>query len=161
MMACVGLILGGVGTDHISGEYRFTYNLQILLDGLGLAPTVMGLFGFSEVLLNLESELRRDFVASQIGRLLPTLKDWAVSIWVIIRGTFLGFFLGILSGGGAIVASFACRPKRGLQRRRARCHSFGQINEGLVREKVVSKNEEQPDDFCGEQKVRCCRSTGG
>jgi len=107
MMACFGLILGGVGIDAISGIYRFTYNLQALLDGLGLVPAVMGLFGISEVMLNLETEMRRDFVTSRIEHLLPTLKDWADSIGAIIRGTVLGFFLGIIPGGGAIVASFA------------------------------------------------------
>ncbi|MFH1489887.1 MAG: tripartite tricarboxylate transporter permease [Pseudomonadota bacterium] len=107
MMACIGLILGGVGIDDISGVFRFTYDLQILLDGFGLVPTVMGLFGISEVLLNLETEIRRDLVASRITHLLPTLKDWAASIWPIIRGTVIGFFLGIIPGGGAIIASFA------------------------------------------------------
>ena len=107
MMACIGLLLGGVGIDDISGVFRFTYKLQILLDGLGLVPTVMGLFGISEVLLNLETEIKRDIVvSSRIDHLLPTLKDWAASIWAIIRGTVLGFFLGIIPGGGAIIASF-------------------------------------------------------
>jgi putative tricarboxylic transport membrane protein len=107
MMAAVGLILGGVGMDHISGKYRFTFNIQILLDGVGLVPTVMGLFGISEVLENLEAEIRRDILTTKIKNLLPNLKDWADSIWSIIRGTVLGFFLGIIPGGGAIIASFA------------------------------------------------------
>ncbi len=107
MMAAVGLILSGIGMDAISGKYRFTYNVQILLDGVGVVPIAMGLFGISEVLLNLETEIRRDIFATRIKNLLPTLKDWADSIWSIIRGTVLGFFLGIIPGGGAIVASFS------------------------------------------------------
>jgi putative tricarboxylic transport membrane protein len=107
MMAAVGLILGGIGMDAISGKYRFTFNIQVLLDGVGLVPTVMGLFGISEVLENLETEIRRDILTAKVKNLLPTLKDWADSIWAIIRGTILGFFLGIIPGGGAIVASFA------------------------------------------------------
>src|SRR3972149_1275004 len=58
MMAAVGLILGGVGMDSISGRYRFTFNIQVLLDGVGLVPAVMGLFGISEVLENLETEIK-------------------------------------------------------------------------------------------------------
>ncbi len=107
MMACVGLILGGVGMDAISGQYRFTFNIQTLLDGVGLIPVVMGLFGISEVLQNLETEIKGTIVTARIKNLLPSLKDWADSIGSIIRGTILGFFLGILPGGGAIVASFA------------------------------------------------------
>jgi putative tricarboxylic transport membrane protein len=107
MMAAVGLILGGIGMDSISGKYRFTFNLQILLDGVGLVPTVMGLFGIAEVLENLETEIKREILTAKIKNLLPNLKDWADSIWSIIRGTVLGFFLGIIPGGGAIVASFA------------------------------------------------------
>jgi len=106
MMAMVGLILSGVGMDVISGIYRFSY-FRILLDGIGIVPTVMGLFGISEVLMNLEAEVKRDIVAARVKNLLPTLKDWADSIWSIIRGTVLGFFLGIIPGGGSVIASFA------------------------------------------------------
>ncbi len=107
MMAAVGMILGGVGMDSISGDYRFTFSIYALLDGIGLVPVVMGLFGISEVLVNLETEIEGTIVTAKIKNLLPTLKDWSDSIWSIVRGTFLGFFLGIIPGGGAIVATFA------------------------------------------------------
>ncbi len=107
MMAAVGLTLGGAGMDSISGKYRFTFNIQALLDGVGLVPVVMGLFGIAEVIENLETEIKRQILTDKIKNLLPNLKDWAESIWAIIRGTILGFFLGIIPGGGAIVASFA------------------------------------------------------
>jgi putative tricarboxylic transport membrane protein len=107
MTAAVGLLLAGVGMDPISGKYRFTFNLQILFDGVGLVPVVMGLFGIAEVLSNLETEIKRDILTARVKNLFPTLKDWADSIWSIIRGTVLGFFLGIIPGGGAIIASFA------------------------------------------------------
>jgi len=107
MMAAVGLTLGGAGMDSISGKYRFTFNIQALLDGVGLVPTVMGLFGIAEVIENLETEIKREILTTKVKNLLPNLKDWAASIWAIIRGTILGFFLGIIPGGGAIVASFA------------------------------------------------------
>jgi putative tricarboxylic transport membrane protein len=107
MAAAVGLLLAGVGMDPISGKYRFTFNLQILLDGVGLVPTVMGLFGIAEVLTNLETEIKRDILSGRVKNLLPTLKDWGNSIWSMVRGTVIGFFLGIIPGGGAIIASFA------------------------------------------------------
>jgi putative tricarboxylic transport membrane protein len=107
MMATVGLILGGVGMDAISGKYRFTYGMQILADGVGLVPLVMGLFGISEVLENLETEIKRDIIAAKFKNLFPNLQDWKDSAGPIIRGTFLGFFMGLIPGGGAIIASFA------------------------------------------------------
>src|SRR5512136_10 len=107
MMAAVGLTLGGIGMDSISGKYRFTYNIQALLDGVGLVPVVMGLFGIAEVIENLETEIKREILTAKIKNLLPNLRDWSDSIWAIIRGTVIGFFLGIIPGGGAIVASFA------------------------------------------------------
>jgi putative tricarboxylic transport membrane protein len=107
MAAAMGLLLAGVGMDPISGKYRFTFNLQILLDGVGLVPVVMGLFGIAEVLTNLETEIRRDILSGRVKNLLPTLKDWGDSIWSMVRGTVIGFFLGIIPGGGAIIASFA------------------------------------------------------
>jgi len=107
MMAGVGLILSGMGMDTISGKYRFTFHIPALLDGIGVVPVAMGLFGISEVLLNLETQIKRDILEARVRNLLPTLKDWADSIWSIVRGAILGFFLGILPGGGAVVASFA------------------------------------------------------
>jgi putative tricarboxylic transport membrane protein len=107
MMAGVGLILSGVGMDTISGKYRFTFHIPALLDGVGVVPVAMGLFGISEVLSNLETEIKRDILSARVRNLLPTLEDWADSIWSIVRGAILGFFLGILPGGGAVVGSFA------------------------------------------------------
>ncbi|MFH1124714.1 MAG: tripartite tricarboxylate transporter permease [Pseudomonadota bacterium] len=107
MMATVGLILGGVGMDAISGKYRFTCGIQTLADGVGLVPMVMGLFGISEVFENLEKTIQRDVLSTKFRNLFPNLQDWKDSIGAIFRGTFLGFFLGLIPGGGAIVASFA------------------------------------------------------
>jgi putative tricarboxylic transport membrane protein len=106
MMAAFGLIVGTIGLDNISGLARFTYNIPELLDGVGLVPVVMGLFGISEVLLNIERKMKREVFTTKVKGLLPTLQDWARSIWAILRGTVIGFFLGILPGGGAVIASF-------------------------------------------------------
>jgi putative tricarboxylic transport membrane protein len=106
MMATFGLMVGTIGLDNISGLARFTFNIPELLDGVGLVPVVMGLFGISEVLLNLELKTTREVFTTKVKGLLPTLEDWGRSIWAILRGTVIGFFLGILPGGGAVIASF-------------------------------------------------------
>jgi len=106
MMAAFGLIVGTIGLDNISGLARFTFNIPELLDGVGLVPVVMGLFGISEVLLNIELKIKQEVFTTKVKGLLPTLEDWARSIWAILRGTVVGFFLGILPGGGAVIASF-------------------------------------------------------
>lgn len=106
MMAALGLFLGTVGMDIIVGKPKFTFGLDILMDGVGLIPVVMGLFGISEVMLNLEASFHQEIFKAKISHVLPNLKDWKDSILPIFRGSFLGFFLGILPGGGAFVSSF-------------------------------------------------------
>jgi putative tricarboxylic transport membrane protein len=107
LMAAFGIVLGLVGMDQITAQPRLTFDRLELLDGIGLVPVVMGLFGVAEILSNLERELQRDLIKARIGGLWPSLADWAASKWPILRGTVLGFFLGILPGGGAVIASFA------------------------------------------------------
>jgi putative tricarboxylic transport membrane protein len=106
MMAAFGLILGTIGLDNISNMPRFTFNVQELLDGVGLVPAAMGLFGISEVLINIEVKIKSEVFTSSVKGLLPTLKDWSRCIWAILRGTAIGFFLGLIPGGGAVLASF-------------------------------------------------------
>ncbi len=105
-MASLGVFLGTVGTDVISGMERFTLNVPILIDGVGLVPVAMGLFGIGEVLLNVELTLKADVFKTSLKGLLPNLEDWKRSIMPILRGSVLGFFLGILPGGGGLIASF-------------------------------------------------------
>lgn len=106
MMAAFGLFLGLIGMDIMTATPRFTLNLYFLMDGVGLVPVVMGLFGVSEVLLNVEARIKQDVFKTKIKGLFPNLKDWRDSCWPIIRGSVLGFFLGILPGGGAVISSF-------------------------------------------------------
>jgi putative tricarboxylic transport membrane protein len=107
IMGALGLFLSTVGLDSISAtEERFTFGIIELMDGVGLVPLVMGLFGISEVLINLEKLEKISILDTIKGRLLPTLRDWKDSAMPIIRGTVIGFFLGILPGGGAIISSF-------------------------------------------------------
>jgi putative tricarboxylic transport membrane protein len=107
LMAAVGIVLGLIGIDQITAQPRLTFDRLELLDGIGLVPIVMGLFGVAEILSNLEKELKREVIKARIGGLWPSVQDWAQSKWPIVRGTLLGFFLGILPGGGAVIASFA------------------------------------------------------
>jgi putative tricarboxylic transport membrane protein len=107
LIAAVGVLLGLVGLDSITGFPRLSFGRLELYDGLGLVPVVMGLFGVAEILVNLEQSIRREVVRTRISGLLPTLKDWAACKWPLVRGTVLGFFLGVLPGGGAVISSFA------------------------------------------------------
>lgn len=107
IMAVIGIFLGTVGTDFITGDLRFTYGSLTLSDGLGLVPVVMGAFGIAEVFENLEREIPTPTVIyPKLRNLLPTLQDWKESIGSIFRGTLVGFFLGILPGGGSTISSF-------------------------------------------------------
>jgi putative tricarboxylic transport membrane protein len=107
LMAAVGVTLGLVGTDAITAEERLTFGRLELLDGLGIVPVVMGLFGVAEILSNLERKVSRDVVRAQIGSLWPSRKDWQDSKGPMARGTLLGFFVGTLPGGGSVISSFA------------------------------------------------------
>ena len=106
LMAAFGLFLGLIGMDIMTATPRFTFDIYFLMDGVGLVPVVMGLFGISEVLLNLESKLEREVFETKIKGLLPNRQDWRDSAWPIARGSVIGFFLGILPGGGAVISSF-------------------------------------------------------
>jgi putative tricarboxylic transport membrane protein len=106
MMAGLGLILGAVGMDFISGRYRFCYGVLALEDGLGLIPVVMGLFGISEVLINIEEAGIQTVFETKIKGLYPSRQDWKESIGPIGRGSLLGFLIGILPGANPIIASF-------------------------------------------------------
>jgi putative tricarboxylic transport membrane protein len=106
MSALIGMLLSWVGIDLINGQSRFTFGIMELNDGVGVIPLVMGLFGISEVFLELEKDESVDLIKTKIKNLLPSREDWQQSIWPIIRGSVLGFFLGIIPGGGGIIANF-------------------------------------------------------
>ncbi len=106
-MVCVGLLFGMVGTDVNSGAIRFAFGQSELADGLGFVALAMAFFGMTDVVINLENPEQKDVFATRIGSVLPSLSDLRTSFWSIIRGTGLGSILGILPGGGALLASFA------------------------------------------------------
>jgi TctA family transporter len=106
-MIVVGLVLGLVGTDVSSGLSRYAFGFPQLADGIGFVVVAMGVFGLGEIIANLESEATRSPAVTRVSGLWPTREEWRQIAWPIARGTALGSVLGILPGGGALLASFA------------------------------------------------------
>jgi putative tricarboxylic transport membrane protein len=106
-MIFLGLLLGLVGTDVNSGAMRYTFGLPDLADGIGFVNVAMGVFGVAEILSNLEKGESRDVMSGKITGLWPTMADLKAAFPAILRGTGLGSLLGVLPGGGALLASFA------------------------------------------------------
>jgi putative tricarboxylic transport membrane protein len=107
-MVMTGLLMSMVGSDLETGAGRMTFDIAELADGIGFTNIAMGVFGFAEIIRNLElPEESRDIVSSKVTGLMPTRKDLIDSSGAIARGTILGSLLGILPGGGAVIASFA------------------------------------------------------
>jgi putative tricarboxylic transport membrane protein len=106
IMAVAGFFVSTIGMDPISGTSRFTLGSLTLVDGVGIVPAAMGMFGVGEVLTNIEQSVKKEIFSGRIRDLFPTVKDWAASKWPIVRGTLVGFFLGILPGAGAVIPTF-------------------------------------------------------
>jgi putative tricarboxylic transport membrane protein len=106
MMACLGLLLGMVGLDPILGTQRFTYGVFKFSEGFEFVLVAMGLFGISEVLVNIEQTATAEVFQKKIRGLLPSREEWRRSAAPIARGSVLGFFVGVLPGGGAVISSF-------------------------------------------------------
>jgi putative tricarboxylic transport membrane protein len=123
MTGAFGITLSCIGIDHIHGSPRMAFNVLRLLDGVGLVPLAMGLFGVSEVLINIERTARPEILKTKIKNLFPNAADWRQAIGAILRGSVLGFFLGILPGGSPVIASFA---PYGIEKRISKePHRFG------------------------------------
>jgi len=106
-MILLGLLIGMVGTDVNSGVARFSFGIPELTDGIDFAAVAMGVFGFSEIINNVEQKEEREVFLDKIGHLYPTWPDLKEAAPAIIRGTAIGSALGILPGGGAVMSSFA------------------------------------------------------
>jgi len=108
MTAAFGFLLSSIGQEIFTGTLRFTFGIFELYDGVGIVPVVMGLFGVSEVLINLETKSKiHDVFKTKISGFLPNFKDWMDSKWAIARATIIGFILGSLPGGGMLISTFA------------------------------------------------------
>lgn len=117
IMAAFGLLLATVGQDPVAGSARFTFGVIPLLSGLDFVAIAMGVFGLGEILYNLEQRIRSEDVNTRIDRILPTMADFVQTRFTMIRGAILGFFIGILPGGGGVVSSLA---SYGMEKRLAR-----------------------------------------
>lgn len=106
MMTVFGLMLGTIGIDAVSGIARFTYDLPILYSGLEFLTIAVGLFALGEVFKTVLERDQETGTIAKIGRILPTKQDLKDSTAPILRGSFLGFFIGVLPGAGATLASF-------------------------------------------------------
>jgi putative tricarboxylic transport membrane protein len=109
LMVATGLLLSTVGKDPIYGTERFTFGVFTLFDGLNIALLAMGIFGVAELLVMAAGgDAKAETVAQprRLTELLPSRADWRASLKPILRGTGLGFFLGLLPGGGATLSSF-------------------------------------------------------
>ncbi len=105
-MAALGLLLGMVGIDTMSGFFRFHYGIVELGDGIGVVPTAVGLFGISEILLSAGQATKAAIHVPRLRELLPSRQEWRDSAWPIGRGTLLGFAIGIIPGPGHVISSF-------------------------------------------------------
>ncbi|OGK78048.1 MAG: transporter [Candidatus Rokubacteria bacterium GWA2_73_35] len=106
MMAALGLLLGMVGLDPIMGSPRFTYGVFKLSEGFEFVLVAMGLFGIGEVLVNVERSTVPEVLKTRIRGLLASREEWRAAGLPLARGSLLGFFVGVLPGGGAIISSF-------------------------------------------------------
>lgn len=108
LSAAIGICLGCIGMDIVTGQERFAMGFDNLAGGISIIPMVMGLFGISEVFANLEKPIeKRGVLTEKVKGILPSRQDWKDSAGPIARGSFLGFLLGVIPGGGGFLSSFA------------------------------------------------------
>jgi len=105
VMAVLGLLIAMVGIDPVRGAPRFTFGVPSLYDGVGFIPVVMGLFGVAEILLTVEKPYRQ-VIKTNLSSLFPSREEWRRAFGAIVRGTGIGFFLGLIPGVGAIIPTF-------------------------------------------------------
>jgi len=122
-MIVLGLLMGLIGTDVNSGAARFSFDVPELTDGIDFVALAMGMFGFAEIIANLEQKEARETFTNKVTNLWPTKEDFRRMIPAVLRGTALGSALGILPGGGAALASFAAYS---LEKKTSKyAHEFG------------------------------------
>jgi putative tricarboxylic transport membrane protein len=117
-MAALGLLIGMVGIDHMTGYFRFSYGIVELGDGIGVVPLAVGLFGLAEILATAGRVNPPEVIRPRLRDLLPSRREWRESAMPITRGTVLGFLIGIIPGSAHIISSFVSYAlERKLSRR--------------------------------------------
>jgi putative tricarboxylic transport membrane protein len=106
LMASIGLLLGCIGIDVMTGHFRYSFDIKELGDGIGIVPVAVGLFGIGEILSTPASTVTEKVVPPRLRELLPTRTEWRQSAMPIVRGSLLGFVVGIVPGSAHIIASF-------------------------------------------------------
>ena len=123
-MVVLGLLFGLVGSDIFEGTPRFTLGIRQFSDGLNFVAVAVGVFGIAEILRNLENEKTREVMSARVSNLWPRREDFRRIVAPVLRGTVIGSALGILPGGGAILAAFASYT---VEKRVSKTpHEFGQ-----------------------------------
>ena len=106
LMACLGLLLGMIGIDNMTGHFRYSFDLTELGDGIGIVPVAVGLFGLGEILSTPSTSVVGEVIAPKLRELLPTRQEWREAALPIARGTVLGFIIGIIPGSAHVISSF-------------------------------------------------------
>lgn len=128
-MIVLGLLLGQINTDVISGTPRYSFDIPELTDGIGFVAIAMGVFGFGEIIANLgQPPEHREVFTKHVKGLWPTRQDFKDAFPAVLRGTSLGSILGVLPGGGALLASFAAYTVEKKMRARPGENAFGKGN---------------------------------
>lgn len=105
VMMAMGLLLASVGLDPISGKTRFSFGVIELQSGFDFVTIAMGVFGLGEIFYGLESVIKSEVASTNVGPVWPTMRDWVAARMAILRGTLVGFFIGVIPGGGAVISS--------------------------------------------------------
>lgn len=105
---CFGLILALVGQDTMTGQPRLTFELTQLLDGIEFLPVAVGMFGLSETIEGFEKKKKMEMIKAHLGffEVLPSRRDLREGLFPMLRGTAIGFFIGLFPGAGPTISSF-------------------------------------------------------
>ena len=106
LMASIGLLIGTIGIDVMTGHFRYSFDIKELGDGLGIVPVAVGLFGLGEILSTAAKDVKGKLIRPKLRELLPNRQEWKESVAPIGRGTVLGFLVGIVPGSAHIISSF-------------------------------------------------------
>lgn len=106
LMACLGLLLGMIGIDNMTGHFRYSFDLAELGDGIGIVPVAVGLFGLGEILSTPSKNVTGEVITPKLRELLPSRREWAEAAMPIGRASVLGFIIGIIPGSAHVISSF-------------------------------------------------------